>query len=149
MSLESDIKKFREAFQLHINNEPTLLGVEEMQLHLDLIEEELDELKSAWNMRDEVEVFDGIVDLIYVAAGLAVHMGLPLDDGWKEVHKSNMSKLDVNGEPIYSDGTDGFPEGKVLKGENYFPPRLDVLLEMASKANEVEWLDEGEVLERP
>lgn len=130
MSLESDIKKFREAFQLHINNEPTLLGVEEMQLHLDLIEEELDELKSAWNMRDEVEVFDGIVDLIYVAAGLAVHMGLPLDEGWKEVHKSNMSKLDVNGEPIYRE------DGKVMKSTLFTPPRLDVLIEQVQERAE-------------
>lgn len=141
MNIDRDITEFREAFGLPINDTPTLLGEEEMNLHRDLIIEEYLEMVVAWEEGDLTEVFDGIVDMIYVLGGLAVHMGLPLEEGWREVQNSNMSKLDENGEPIYSDGTDGFPEGKVLKGENYFPPRLDVLLEMASQVQETEWIE--------
>lgn len=143
MNIERDIREFREAFGLPVNDTPTLLDREDFELHLNLVREEYYEMLDAWFDGDLTEVFDGIVDMMYVLGGLAVHMGLPVEEGWREVHASNCSKLDENGEPIYRE------DGKVLKGENYFPPRLDVLLEMSSKANEVEWLDEGEVLERP
>ena len=71
---------------------------------------------------------------------MGVHMGLPMDEAWKEVHASNRSKLDDNGEPLYHDGTEG-PVGKVKKSENYWPPRLDVVLEMVN--NPVEFIDGG------
>lgn len=134
MDIERDIREFRQAFGLPINEKPTLLESKDMQLHIKLIREELEETIVAYSQGDLTEVFDGIVDMMYVIGGLAVHMGLPLEEGWREVHSSNTSKLDENGEPIYSDGTDGFPEGKVLKGDNYFPPRLDVILE-------AEWIE--------
>ena len=35
-----------------------------------------------------------------------------------EIQRSNMSKLDKNGKPIYRE------DGKVLKGPNYFKPNL-------------------------
>lgn len=135
MQIERDIREFREAFGLPVNENPTLLDTDEVQLHMSLISEEFEELEEAWYRDDIVEMFDGIVDMIYVLGGLAVHMGLPLEEGWREVHSSNRSKLDENGEPIYRE------DGKVLKSDDYFPPRLDVLLEMASQ--ETEWFEEG------
>ena len=41
------------------------------------------------------------------------------------VHKSNLSKLGLDGKPIYHD------DGKVLKGPNYTPPYLDDLVPMS------------------
>lgn len=130
MNIERDIKEFRQAFGLPINEKPTLLSPNEMELHLNLIVEEYYETVEAVIGGDLTEVFDGIVDMIYVLGGLAAHMGLPLEEGWREVHFSNMSKLDENGEPIYRG------DGKVLKSENYFPPRLDVLIEKAEQERE-------------
>lgn len=128
MSIESNIIEFRKAFDREINSTPTLLGFDDMSLHLNLVAEELNELTTAWVKDDIVEVFDGIVDTIYVLAGLAVHMGLPLDEGWRAVHSSNLSKLGSDGEPLYHDGTDG-PVGKVKKGPGYSPPDLRGLIE--------------------
>jgi len=54
-----------------------------------------------------------LADLRYVAEGAAVTFGLPIDEAYREVHRSNMSKLGPNGKPIYRD------DGKVLKGPNY------------------------------
>lgn len=130
MTETTDVIQFRKAFGLPIHEKPGLLTVPEEYLHLDLIEEELQELKAALFDRDLQETFDAIIDLKYVITGMGVHMGLPMDEGWREVHASNMSKLDDNGEPIYHDGTEG-PVGKVKKSENYWPPRLDVILEAA------------------
>lgn len=130
MDIERDIREFREAFGLPINKKPTLLSPDDAELHFRLIDEEFMELIDAHGAGDIVEMFDGILDMIYVLGGLAVHMGLPLEEGWREVHSSNMSKLDENGEPIYRE------DGKVLKSENYFPPRLDVILEAGRIENE-------------
>lgn len=60
-----------------------------------------------------------LADLLYVTYGTAVAFGLPLEEVFKEVHKSNMSKLGEDGEPIYRE------DGKILKGPNYKEADLD------------------------
>lgn len=130
MRIEKDITEFRQAFGLPINEKPTLLESKDMQLHIKLIREELEETIVALWQGDLTEVFDGVVDMMYVIGGLAVHMGLPLEEGWKEVHSSNMSKLDENGEPIYRE------DGKVLKSHLFREPRLDVILEAHSESQD-------------
>ena len=63
-----------------------------------------------------------LADLVYVCYQYAENMGWLLDEALDRVHKSNMSKLDDNGEPIYRE------DGKVLKGPNYKPPNLKDLV---------------------
>lgn len=132
MSEESNIIEFRKAFNLPINSKPELLSRKDESLHLDLMEEEFEELVAALSAGDLVGVFDALVDLKYVITGMGVHMGLPMDEGWREVHSSNMSKLDENGEPMYHDGTEG-PAGKVKKSDQFREPRLDVIIERAQQ----------------
>ncbi len=60
-----------------------------------------------------------LADLMYVVIGTAVSFGLPLEEVFAEVHKSNMSKLGDDGKPIYRE------DGKVLKGPNYKLPDLE------------------------
>lgn len=45
-----------------------------------------------------------------------------LIQAFEEVHRSNMSKLDENGKPIYRE------DGKITKGPNFFPPNLKQFL---------------------
>lgn len=54
-----------------------------------------------------------------------------LPELFEEVHSSNLSKLDNNGKPIINDGIldPNKPIGKILKGKNYFEPRLKEILE--------------------
>ena len=59
-----------------------------------------------------------LADLVYVCYQYAENMGWFLDEALDRVHKSNMSKLDDDGNPVYRD------DGKVLKGPNYQPPDL-------------------------
>lgn len=131
MSFENDVYEFRQAFNREIHSEPTLLDKESFDMHVGLIQEEFDELKEAYANNDLVEVFDAVIDLLYVVTGLGVHSGFPVEEGWNEVHESNLSKLDENGNPIISDGTDGYPKGKILKGPNTFKPNLKAILEYA------------------
>lgn len=57
-----------------------------------LILEEVEELNAAMYVRDEVQMLDALEDLLYVVIGTAVTFNFPLEEGWQEVHKSNMSK---------------------------------------------------------
>lgn len=65
-----------------------------------------------------------------VIAGKALqalaNAGIDPEPYFNEVHRANMSKLGVDGKPIYSRGEhlDGYPKGKVLKGRNYSGPDL-------------------------
>lgn len=123
MSHESDVTAFRKAFKLPIHEKPTLLTYDDTMLHLNLIEEEYRELLNAWEDGNLTETFDALIDLQYVINGMGVHMGLPMEEGWAEVQRSNMSKLDENGEPIYRE------DGKVLKSDLYSPPNLQEIID--------------------
>lgn len=75
---------------------------------------------------DVVEHVDGLLDLIYVCLGELLELGLTPDEinlAMEEVHASNMTKVDASGNPVYDDG------GKVLKGDNYVPCDLCLVLE--------------------
>ena len=63
-----------------------------------------------------------LADLVYVCYQYAANMQWNLDEAMDRVHKSNMSKLDDYGKPIYRE------DGKVLKGPNYKPPNLEDLV---------------------
>ena len=82
----------------------------------------MNELKAAVKSRDIKEVADALTDILYVTYGAGHAFGINLDDCFKEVQNSNMSKLDSNGKPIYNDN------GKVMKGPNYFKPNLTKFL---------------------
>lgn len=71
---------------------------------------------------DLVEVADALTDIEYINNGTAAVFGIPLDDTFQEVHRSNMSKLDVNGQPLFRE------DGKVIKSDLYSPPDLETVL---------------------
>jgi NTP pyrophosphatase (non-canonical NTP hydrolase) len=91
---------------------------ETIALRLELIQEELNELREAIGNADIVEVADALTDILYVTYGAGHAFGIDLDKCFQEVQESNMSKLDHNGDPIYRE------DGKVMKGPNYFQPDL-------------------------
>ena len=93
------------------------------KLRIDLIEEELQELKDAILKKDLKETVDALTDILYVTYGAGHAFGVNLDKCFEEVQNSNMSKLDRNGKPIFNEN------GKVMKGPNYFKPNLNQFLE--------------------
>ena len=92
------------------------------KLRVDLIEEELEELKEAINKKDLQETIDALTDILYVTYGAGHAFGVNLDKCFQEVQNSNMSKLDDAGKPIFNEN------GKVMKGPNYFKPNLNQFL---------------------
>ena len=109
---------FMKTFGQEVKEKSSLSSNKINKLRLDLIEEELDELKEAMKNNDLLEVADALTDILYVTYGAGHAFGINLDKCFEEVQNSNMSKLDSGGEPIYND------VGKVMKGPNYFKPDL-------------------------
>ena len=109
---------FMKTFGQEVKLKPGLSNVKINNLRLDLIEEELRELKHAIQTNDLKETADALTDILYVTYGAGHAFGIDLDKCFNEVQNSNMSKLDSDGKPIYNDG------GKVMKGPNYFKPNL-------------------------
>ena len=109
---------FMKTFGQEVKNKPSFSTDKINKLRLDLIKEELDELKEAMDNKDLLEVADALTDILYVTYGAGHAFGINLDKCFEEVQNSNMSKLDENGKPIYNDA------GKVMKGPNYFKPNI-------------------------
>ena len=95
------VKEFHEAFKV-VNNETPQL-IQDSQLRFDLMKEENDEYKKACEEGNLVEILDAVVDMQYILNGTILRHGLQhvFADAFNEVHRSNMSKLDENGQPIY------------------------------------------------
>ena len=113
-----NVKKFMQTFGQEVKTKASFPNDKIINLRLDLIREELSELKEAIEKKDIKEVADALTDILYVTYGAGHAFGINLDHCFNEVQNSNMSKLDQNGKPIYNES------GKVLKGPNYFKPDL-------------------------
>ena len=118
MSNFEKVGKFMKTFGQEVKNKADFPTKKILDLRLDLIREELEELKVALNNKDIKEVADALTDILYVTYGAGHAFGIDLDKCFEEVQNSNMSKLDKNGKPIYNEN------GKVMKGPNYFKPNL-------------------------
>lgn len=121
-SAQELVLEFHEKYGMNIGETPEL-NIPNKQMRLALILEEVEEYIQALISEDIVEVADALADLIYVTYGAAIEHGIDLDEVIREVHRSNLSKLNPEtGEPIYRE------DGKVLKGSDYFPPKINEIL---------------------
>ena len=118
MSNFSRVGIFMKTFGQEVKDKPSFSTDKINKLRIDLIEEELHELKEAMNSNNLLEVADALTDILYVTYGAGHAFGIDLDKCFNEVQNSNMSKLDKNGKPIFNES------GKVMKGPNYFKPDL-------------------------
>ena len=110
-------------FGQEVKEKPSFSTDKINSLRLNLIKEEFEELKEAFNNKDLTEVADALTDILYVTYGAGHAFGINLDKCFEEVQNSNMSKLGLDGKPIYND------QGKVMKGPSYFKPNLKKLIE--------------------
>ncbi len=122
------VNEFHEQFGLPCASSPTVDVTPALaDLRNDLLREEAGELIAACEAGELTAIADGIADVLYVVYGTAVTYGLDADALVREVHRSNMSKLDDNGQPIRR------ADGKILKGPKYSPPQLELLIATMSR----------------
>lgn len=101
-------------------DKPTMCDDDVYLLRVKLIQEELEEFEKALYEKNLVETYDAILDLLVVTIGAAVALGLDLEPGWQEVHRSNMSKF-IDGHRR--------EDGKWVKGPSYSPANLAPIVE--------------------
>ena len=119
------VEKFHVAFGVGESpNEPTLIEFDDYILRYDLMDEENREYKEACLNRDIVEVADALGDQLYILLGSICKHGMQhkIVEVFNEIQASNMSKLGEDGKPILRS------DGKILKGKNYFKPKITEIL---------------------
>ena len=116
------VKEFMQKFKQEVKSKPSFPDDNIIKLRINLIKEELLELEEALNKKNMEETADALTDILYVTYGAGHAFGIDLDKCFDEVQKSNMSKLDKLGNPIYND------QGKVMKGPLYFKPNFKKIL---------------------
>jgi len=115
------VYQFHRVFGIGNNDEPEHnIGEDDFRLRHRLMHEENEEYLEAAQNGDLVEIADALGDMMYILYGTICKHGLQhrIADIFDEIHRSNMSKLDADGNPIYRE------DGKVMKGENYFKPNI-------------------------
>lgn len=125
------VQEFHETYGLPVEAELNLSDKKTKQLRINLLQEELDELKEALADNDPIETLDALIDLQYVLDGAFLSFGLQdlKMAAFNEVHRSNMSKLGEDGKPIRRK-----EDGKVMKGPNYFKPDMTQFIKTKKEA---------------
>ncbi len=119
------VRRFHEAFGISNATHPKGdIGDRDALLRYKLIREENEEYLEAALRGDLVEVADALGDILYILCGTLLKHGLEhkIDEVFREIQRSNMSKLGADGKPIYRE------DGKVMKGPNYFKPDIASIL---------------------
>jgi len=120
------VKEFHEVFGLEYHEKPKAeIENKIIELRHRLMQEENDEYLEAAAMGDLALIADALGDKLYILCGTIIAHGLQdkIVEVFNEIHRSNMSKLDHNGKPIYRE------DGKIMKSANYFLPDIKSVLE--------------------
>jgi predicted HAD superfamily Cof-like phosphohydrolase len=119
------VEEFHDIFKIGNSSEMKLIDERDYTLRYNLIKEENEEYLEAAERGDIVEIADALGDMLYILCGTINAHGLQqyMAPVFEEIQRSNMSKLDENGQPIYRE------DGKVLKSSLYFRPDIKSILE--------------------
>ncbi len=147
----TDVSEFHDVFNLPSLDRPTIPSQQRCDLRVNLLQEELNELKDAIADNDLVEIADALADLQYVLSGAVIEFGLAgrFKELFDEVHRSNMSKpcqtsteaKETQEHYLNTKGTESHiverankffvyrnSDKKVLKSINYSPANLEVIV---------------------
>lgn len=120
------VEKFHDTFGIPNEYAPMAeVSTEIIALRHRLMAEENEEYLEAAQAGDTVEVADALGDMMYILCGTILSHGMQhiIEDVFEEIQSSNMSKLGVDGKPIYR------ADGKVMKGPSYFKPNIKAILD--------------------
>jgi predicted HAD superfamily Cof-like phosphohydrolase len=119
------VSDFHTVFDQRDGNKPRLINSNEGKLRYSLLAEENNEYLEAVESNDLVGIADALGDQLYIIYGTILKHGLQykIEEVFREIHRSNMSKLGADGKPIYRE------DGKILKGPSYFRPNIKSIIE--------------------
>ena len=119
------VKEFHTSFGLGVSHEMKGdLGEQKNMLRFNLMKEENEEYLEAVQNNDLIEIADALGDMLYILCGTILKHGMQhkIAEVFQEIQRSNMSKLDADGKPIYRE------DGKVMKSDLYFKPNIKDIL---------------------
>jgi len=93
MKMFKDVKAFHKKFKLLNSDTPGLLTRRKLFERVEFLTEELEEFKQGVMTQDLAMQADALVDLVYVALGTAIMLGLPWETLWDDVQRANMEKV--------------------------------------------------------
>jgi predicted HAD superfamily Cof-like phosphohydrolase len=114
------VEAFHNKFDILVQTTPTDLNEETKHLRVRLIQEEFDELKEAMATGNLAAVAKEMADLLYVTYGTAVSYGIDMEAVFREVHRSNLSKV----------GGYKRADGKWVKPLTYSPADIEPIVEV-------------------
>jgi predicted HAD superfamily Cof-like phosphohydrolase len=114
----SCVKEFYEKFDQPSQDRPIFVKLERRKFRMKLLEDAYHDYRYAERGNDLTKVSVALADMLYAIGGTALEYGLPLDKIFLEVHKSNLTRLDANGDPVIRE------DGKIMKGEQYRRPDI-------------------------
>lgn len=119
------VEVFHDIFKIGNASKITLIEEKDYTLRYNLIKEENEEYLEACKNNDIIEIADALGDQLYILFGTILKHGLQhkIEEVYDEIHRSNMSKLDEEGQPIYRE------DGKILKSNLYFKPNIKSVLD--------------------
>lgn len=126
LSKIESVKEFHEVFKIGSREMPSgSIDEKEYMLRYHLMQEENEEYLEACKNNDLVEIADALGDKLYILFGTILKHGLQykIEEVYDEIHRSNMSKLDDEGQPIFRE------DGKIMKSKNYFKPNIKNILD--------------------
>jgi predicted HAD superfamily Cof-like phosphohydrolase len=112
------VAEFHRRFGIAVETAPTVADEATQALRVRLIQEEFDELKEALDHDNLPAMAKELADLLYVVYGTAVSCGIDMEPVFREVHRSNMSKV----------GGHKRADGKWVKPAHYSPASIEPIL---------------------
>jgi len=113
------VREFHETFGILVHGRPSVADERTRQLRVRLIEEEFAELREALEHENLPSIAKELADLLYVVYGTAVSYGIDIEPVFREVHRSNMSKV----------GGYKRDDGKWVKPDHYSPASVAPIVE--------------------
>jgi predicted HAD superfamily Cof-like phosphohydrolase len=122
------VEEFHRKFDIATASRPTEIGEDTKRLRVRLIQEEFDELKESMEAGNLAALAKEMADLLYVVYGTAVSYGIDMEPVFREVHRSNLSKV----------GGYKRADGKWVKPPTYSPADIQPIIEAQADAGCVE-----------
>lgn len=122
------VQEFHEQFNIHVSQSPSIPDEPTKILRKRLIQEEFEELQEAMDEKDLPSIAKELADLLYVVYGTAVSLGMDMEPVFKEVHRSNMSKV----------GGYKREDGKWVKPATYSPAKISPIIHSQNPGGQTE-----------
>ncbi len=124
--LLDSVSEFHRTYRVPMQDAPMTMPSEDLvALRHRLMAEENEEYLEAARAGNRVEVADALGDQLDILCGTIITHGMQdlIEEVFREIHRSNLSKLGADGQPLYRE------DGKVMKGPNYFRPDIAAVLD--------------------